>query len=122
MKRFQRLIQPATAVIITASVVGAIAGLNYALHSRFNQLNAAYRVESTEWNKYTGEVFTLLPHLALTVAVFTAIGILLSPEPARNERRTLAALARRKLSQEVLTESELQQWSAILQEAERHES
>ncbi|MBD1911260.1 hypothetical protein [Leptolyngbya sp. FACHB-8] len=122
MKRFQRLIQPASAVIITASVVGAIAGLNYALHSRFTQLNRAYRVESAEWNKYTGEVFTLLPHLALTVAVFTAIGIILSPEPPRNERRTLAALARRKLSQEVLTESELQQWSAILQEAERHES
>jgi len=125
MKRFQRLIQPATAVIITCSVVGAVAGFNYALNARFNELRRAYNVPASEWDEYKGEVWMLLPDMTMTVAVFTILGILLAPDTVRGDRARIRELARHKLSQSYLTEAELQQWTSILEEVEggdRHES
>lgn len=119
INRFLRLLQPSTALILALAITGSNLGFTYALNAYEQQIRRNYDVPAEEWQKFTGAVRSLQWDVGLTVAVFTALGIVLAPASNRNQREAIRLLARQKLSQDVLTEAELMQWTALLREVEK---
>jgi len=119
INRFRRLLQPSTALIIALALTGTNLGFTYALNAYETDIRRHYDVPSAELQKFEGAVNSLQFDVSLTVAVFTLLGILLAPSNSRDDKEAIRLLARKKLSQDVLTEAELTQWSAVLREVEK---
>lgn len=122
MSRFKRLLKPSSAVIITASVVGALLGIDYGLAREYREISRFYDVPAVEWQRFEGSVRAFTWDIAATVGALTALGILLAPDSKADERTALRKLARHKLAEAVLTEAEIQQWAAVLKEVDREDA
>lgn len=114
--RFSRLLQPGSILAIALLIVGTNLGISYGLNNFKAKLRAEYNVPAEEWEKFSGNVWTMQFDITLTVLVMYALAVLLAPEPQRGERAALRQLAKQKLSQSVLSESETLFWSQVLNE------
>lgn len=120
--RFTRLFTPTALAILTAAVIGANVGLASALNARRAELSRQYRLDSQAWYAFQAEVWQLQAGISLAVGMFTAVGIVAAPELRRNDRQLLRQIARKKLTADVLSDREIQLWSALLEEVESRET
>ena len=130
--RFRRLTTMRSALILGAAVlsvnVTVPSAVNLAmgdeLEARRIELERQYQLDSDSWHAYAGEVWRMADGIStqtrmyLTASVFLWVSIAIMIAPTASEREAVKAIARRKLSQSVLSETEMTIWAAVLKEAE----
>jgi hypothetical protein len=103
----------AVAIVLGISVATNVALAEKRADIEGNGLN----VQEQEWERATGLAYWYAQRQTLGALIIYAIASLAAPLPTRDEADTLRRFARRKLGQPLLTDSEIELWSRVLEDS-----
>jgi len=118
LQRFKRLFSPASVLTIGLLLVGVNQGITYSLNAYRWQLQREYRVEVSEWRDFAVEVWNLQTGIASAVLAAYVMATLLAPEPDKGDRAAIRRLARKRLAEPLLPQSEQAFWVKLLEEVD----
>jgi hypothetical protein len=100
-----------------AIVLGVSVATNLALAEKRADIEGnGLNVQEQEWERATGLAYWYAQRQTVGALVIYAVAILLAPTPTRDDAATLRAYARRKLSQPLLSDTEIELWSRVLED------
>ncbi|PSN13942.1 hypothetical protein C7293_13700 [filamentous cyanobacterium CCT1] len=101
-----------------AIVLGVSVSTNLALAEKRADIEGnGLEVQEQEWERATGLAYWYAQRQTVGALLIYAIAILLAPVPTRDDADTLRRFARRKLSQPLLSDSEIELWSRVLEDS-----
>lgn len=105
-------------VLIPAAAIAVQLGIWWGAGHYARYIRTEGSAKITEIERWRGLTQGLVPWTMTTVGLSLLMLWRLMPIPSGDDRAALVKLARQKLSQPMLTESETQLWSAVLEELE----
>lgn len=108
---------------LVAIVLGVTVATNLALAEKRADIEAQGRtVVEEEWERATGLAYWYAQRQIIGALVIYAIASLVAPAPTRDDADTLRRYARRKLGQPLLSDSEIELWSRVLEDSTHEEN
>lgn len=101
-----------------AIVLGISVATNVALSEKRADIEGnGLNVQEQEWERATGLAYWYAQRQTVGALIIYAIASLAAPLPTRDEAETLRRFARRKLGQPLLSDSEIELWSRVLEDS-----
>jgi hypothetical protein len=113
--RLKKLLEPSSVLGFALCTAGTILGITYGLNHLHFKLSREYNVPIEEWGRFQGDVWAMMPDVLFTTLAFYALAVVLAPDSG--DRAAIRRIARRKLSQPLISQDELEMWSRVMEEA-----